>query len=300
MNGISVKNLSVTFSLPSGSVEAVRDVSLTIPPGTITGLVGESGCGKSVLGMALLGLLPPYAQVTGTMALDGTPLPRRELLGRHIGLVPQSPSQSLNPARRVRAHLLEALLPLNLPRREAEGRAADLLKEFGFPEPGPILRAYPHQLSGGMQQRVLCALGAACSPEWVVADEPTKGLDRPLRDQVAGQLALLHRRGASLLLITHDLELAARVCGNIAVMYRGQVMEWGPETLNHPAHPYTRSLLAALPQNGFQAPELGMEEPGAGCPFCSRCPQRLTGCETASPPEVPAPMGQKARCFRYG
>lgn len=300
MNGISVKNLSVTFSLPSGPVEAVRDVSLTIPPGTITGLVGESGCGKSVLGMALLGLLPPYAQVTGTMELGGTPLPRRELLGRHIGLVPQSPSQSLNPARRVRAHLLEALLPLNLPRREAEGRAADLLKEFGFPEPGPILRAYPHQLSGGMQQRVLCALGAACSPEWVVADEPTKGLDRPLRDQVAGQLALLHRRGASLLLITHDLELAARVCGNIAVMYRGQVMEWGPETLNHPAHPYTRSLLAALPQNGFQAPELGMEEPGAGCPFCSRCPQRLTACETALPPEVPAPMGQKVRCFRYG
>lgn len=303
--GLCVQALSVTFQLPGRNIRAVDGVTAHFPAGQITGLIGESGCGKSVLGLAVLGLLPPYAKVEGGLFLEGEALRgRRRDLGTRIGLIPQNPSESLNPARTVAAHLQEALMPLRLSRRESRGRAGELLRSFGFDEPGPILGSYPHQLSGGMQQRVLCAIGSACSPAWILADEPTKGLDRELREQVRDTLLSLHERGASsMLVITHDLLLAREVCRSLAVMYAGQILEMGRNVLERPLHPYTAAFLAALPQNGFQpirgvAPRAGERPPG--CPFAPRCPYAKPRCAQQRPGEYQPEKGHIVRCFRYG
>ena len=239
---IEIRNLHVTFKLPAMDVYAVDDVSISFQDGKITGIIGESGCGKSVLGLTLLGLLSPYAVVQGEILMDETvltPESSRRLLGRKIGLIPQNPSESLNPARTISFHLKEALMPLKLSRRESRKRSLQLLQDFGFSNPTRILRAYPHELSGGMQQRVLCAIGTACSPQWILADEPTKGLDRDLRDQVLKTLLSLKHQGVeSMLVITHDLSLARELCDSLAVMYAGQIVEKGERILENPLHPY--------------------------------------------------------------
>ena len=240
------------------------------------------------------------------MRLDGEPLTperSRAMLGTRIGLIPQNPSESLNPARTVAAHLYEALLPMKLSRRARNEKAAELLHDFGFNDPAPILRAYPHELSGGMQQRVLCAVGAACAPAWMLADEPTKGLDRDLRDQVRETLGGLRQHGVkSMLVITHDLPLARGLCDRLAVMYAGQILETGEGVLEEPLHPYTRAFLAALPENGFGAmagvaPRAGERLPG--CPFAPRCAHASPRCHEARPPVCETADGRKVRCFLY-
>lgn len=305
-NGIRVEELSVTFRLPEGEVCAVDGVSAYFLEGKITGLIGESGCGKSVLGLALLGLLPPYAATTGNLFWNGAVITSRGLrehLGTGIGLIPQNPSDSLNPSRTIKAHLQEALLPLKLKKRQRTEKAGELLSAFGFPEPRRILSAYPHELSGGMQQRVLCAIGAACSPCWILADEPTKGLDSALRFQVQETLLSLRERGMeSMLVITHDLPLARSMCDLLAVMYAGQILESGAGVLENPLHPYTQAFLNALPENGFQsihgvAPRAG--ERIFGCPFAPRCPEAKKHCYTERPPVSSPEPGRNVRCFRY-
>ena len=306
MKGIEIGSLHVTFRLPKLDVHAVDGVSAVFHEGQVTGLIGESGCGKSVLGLALLGLLPPYARVEGEMRLNDealTPARSRAMLGTRIGLIPQNPSESLNPARTVAAHLNEALLPMKLSRRTRDARMRQLLSDFGFDDPSPILRAYPHELSGGMQQRVLCAVGAACSPAWMLADEPTKGLDRDLRGQVRETLSGLRERGVkSMLVITHDLPLARSLCDRLAVMYAGQILETGEGVLDEPLHPYTRAFLDALPENGFQAmtgvaPRAGERLPG--CPFAPRCAMASAKCSSARPGVYEPVKGRKVRCFLY-
>lgn len=306
MTGLHIQDFTVTFALPGLNVRAVDNVTVHFPAGQITGLIGESGCGKSVLGLAILGLLPPYAAVGGTIALDGQVLTSqafRKRLGTEIGLIPQNPADSLNPARTIAAHLKEALLPMKLSRRAARERAAQLLRDFGFPDPDRILRAYPHELSGGMQQRVLCAIGSACSPRWMLADEPTKGLDRDLRGQVQETLLSLRGRGVeSMLIITHDLPLARGLCDSLAVMYAGQILEMGPGLLEKPRHPYTRAFLDALPENGFQpiggvATRAGERLPG--CPFAPRCPYAGDRCRRERPGAYSPEPGWMVRCFRY-
>ena len=302
MTGLTLENLSVTFCLPRGEVPAMEGVTTVFPAGEITGLIGESGCGKSVLGLAVLGLLPPYARVEGKITLEWEPLPDRRRLGRALGLIPQSPAESLNPARTVAAHLREALLPLGLSRREARERSGELLRDFGL-EPGRVLGAYPHELSGGMQQRVLCAIGAACSPRWMLADEPTKGLDGALRGQVRDTLLSLGEQGVeSMVVITHDLPLARELCGGIGVMYAGQLLEQGRGVLEEPCHPYTRALLAALPEGGFRplpgiAPRPG--EGQGGCVFAPRCPQCRERCRRETPGAYFPFPGRTVRCFLY-
>ena len=304
--GIAIKNLSVTFRLPGLNVRAVDGVSADFPAGSITGLIGESGCGKSVLGLALMGLLPPYAQVSGTIAMNGeilTPAGARKRLGTQIGLIPQNPSDSLNPARTISAHLKEAMLPLKCSRQETRRRSRQLMQDFGFSDPQRILKAYPHELSGGMQQRVLCAIGSACCPPWILADEPTKGLDRDLREQVQQTLLSLRHQGVqSMLVITHDLPLAKGLCSQLAVMYAGQILEVGKELLDHPCHPYTQAFLAALPEQGFQpmegvAPRAGERLPG--CPFAPRCPYAQPRCHRERPGNYSPIPGRMVRCFRY-
>jgi len=303
-DGLHIKDLSVTFQLRDRDVRAVDGVSVHFPAGQITGIIGESGCGKSVLGMAVLGLLPPYAKAAGSITLDGSPLlGTRRALGVKLGLIPQNPAESLNPARTVQAHLLEALRPLSLSRREAKERSAQLLRDFGFPNPARVLRAYPHELSGGMQQRVLCAVGSACTPAWLLADEPTKGLDSALRDQVLDTLGSMQSRGvASMLVITHDLTLARSLCQSLAVMYAGQVLEMGQGVLEHPLHPYTAAFLNALPEHGFQpikgiAPRAGQRLPG--CPFAPRCPHCRDRCTRERPGASQPESQHMVRCFLY-
>ncbi|MBQ8508270.1 MAG: ABC transporter ATP-binding protein [Clostridia bacterium] len=302
---IEIRNLRVSFHLPGLDVRAVDGVSISFPDGGITGIIGESGCGKSVLGLALLGLLPPYASVEGEIIMDGnalTPEHARSRLGTGIGLIPQNPAESMNPARTIAFHLKEALLPLNLSRKETKERSIQLLLDFGFSNPERILRAYPHELSGGMQQRVLCAIGSACSPKWILADEPTKGLDRDLRSQVQDTLCSLKWRGVeSMLVITHDLPLARELCDSIAVMYAGQIVEMGQGVLESPLHPYTKAFLNALPENGFQplegvAPRGGDRLPG--CPFAPRCPHARERCHRE---QLDGAMenGRMVRCFLY-
>lgn len=303
MSGIEMTDVCVTFLLPGSSIRAVDGVTARFPGGKITGIIGESGCGKSVLGLAVLGLLPPYGKVEGTLKLDGTELRGRRPLGTEIGLIPQNPSESLNPARTVAAHLWEALLPLGLTRAQRKEKSVQLLRDFGFRDPSRILRAYPHELSGGMQQRVLCAIGAACSPRWILADEPTKGLDRDLRCQVQENLLALRRQGVeSMLVITHDLPLARELCDGLAVMYAGQILEMGVGVLDSPRHPYTRAFLDALPENGFVpmkgvAPRAGQRL--EGCAFAPRCPYVTRRCMEERPQAYETEDGRKVRCFHY-
>ncbi|PHV70345.1 peptide ABC transporter ATP-binding protein [Sporanaerobium hydrogeniformans] len=302
-----IEELSVDFMISTGKVRAVDGVSVVFESGKITGLIGESGCGKSVLGMAILDLLPAYATLNGKIdwgeqSLNEYSIRKRKLLGREIGLIPQSPSESLNPSRKVKAHLNEALRPLGLKRQERYKKAEKLLRDFGFNEPKRILKAYPHELSGGMQQRVLCAIGTACSPEWIIADEPTKGLDSELCKQVQQTLQSLRIQGIkSMLVITHDLQLAEDLCDTIAVMYGGQIVEMG-DVLHHPLHPYTKAFLDALPKNGLHPISQinkGVEQYSKGCCFAARCLKSRPRCFQEKPPYKGDKM-HWVRCFDAG
>ncbi|GIF69287.1 ABC transporter ATP-binding protein [Asanoa ishikariensis] len=280
---LSTDGLTVRFRLRGAVVHAVTDLSLTVQPGELLAVVGESGCGKSVLAHTLLGLLPRNATVSGRAVLDGN----TELLtgrvsgvrGRRVGLVPQSPATALNPVRTGRRLLEETLRAHGRPRSDADGIAAAV----GF-DPADLDR-YPHELSGGMAQRLCTALALAPDPSLLIADEPTTGLDRPLVDHT---LDLLRRRcdtGNTVILITHDLTAAQRVADRVAVMYASRIVEEQPADalFAAPAHPYTAGLLDALPDRAFRAvpghPPMLTALP-AGCAFAPRCTRATDACAT--------------------
>ncbi|MCW2957780.1 MAG: transporter ATP-binding protein, partial [Solirubrobacterales bacterium] len=239
---LDIRELSVTFKAPGGDVHAVRGASLQIAPGEIVGLVGESGSGKSVLGLAALGLLPgdPAPVTSGTVTLDGIDMltapegERRARRGTHIGAVFQDPMSSLNPAMRVGRQVAESA------GTDDPDTVHRLLADTGIPEPEVKARAYPHELSGGLRQRVMIAMALARSPRLIVADEPTTALDVTVQVRVLDLLATAAReRGVALLLVTHDLGVAARICDRIAVAYAGRIVETGTaaEVLGAPRHP---------------------------------------------------------------
>jgi len=287
---LDVQGLSVRFLLGRGGrrgiVAAVTDVDLALRPGRVLVLVGESGCGKSVLASALLGLLPANAQVRGRAMLAAPNRPERDLLvaserelagrvrGRAVGLVPQSAASHLTPVRTAVAQLAEAVRTLR-PGQEVDDVVTELAQRVGLPR--AALDRYPHELSGGMAQRVGVALALAGDPLVVLADEPTTGLDRPLVDRTVDLLARLAAdEGRAVLMITHDLRAARRVATDVAVMYASRLVEIGPAgaVFGDPLHPYTAGLLAALPSGGFQPvpghpPELTALP--AGCGFRPRC-----------------------------
>jgi peptide/nickel transport system ATP-binding protein len=252
---LTVEGLKVAI----GAANVLRGVSLEVQPGEVRGLVGESGAGKSMLGRAVLGLLPSNATVTsGRIAFEGRDLlamaeaERRGLLGRRIALIPQDPMTSLNPVKRV-GHQIAQLLRhhLALSKREARERAADLLIEVAIREPRRVLDLYPHEISGGMRQRVLIAMAFACDPALVIADEPTTALDVTVQRQVLQLVERLRQRhGSAVLFITHDLGVVAKLCRSMTVLHAGRVLEEGEtaEVLARPRHPYTRALLAATPR----------------------------------------------------
>ena len=308
---LSVDDLHVTFPSAAGDVHAVRGANLTIEPGEILGLVGESGSGKSVLGLAALGLLPhtPKPVVAGRVLLDGQDMlsaseeQRRARRGSYITAVFQDPMGCLNPSMRVGAQVAEAT---------GEGTREDvvqLLAQTGIPEPDVKVRCYPHELSGGLRQRVMIAMALARNPRLIVADEPTTALDVTMQARVLDLLASAAReRGASLLLITHDLGVAARMCDRIAVAYAGRIVESGTATqvLLSPRHPYPVGLLASRPRLhgeivGGQLPTLPGQppdprNPSPGCAFVPRCPVADAECARIAP--VSFGNGHRCECHR--
>lgn len=302
--GLVVEGLSVRFTLPGAHVAAVSDVSFWVRPGECLALVGESGCGKSVLAGALLGFLPANAALAGSAVLSGGDVAPLDLLtatdqvlartvrGRRIGLVPQSPAAHLTPVRTARAQLEETVAVHHPAERDRRGRAESIAARAGLRPPD--LDHYPHELSGGMAQRVATALAMVGDPWLLIADEPTTGLDRALVAALVDELRGLVADGRAVLMITHDLAAAERVADRIAVMYAGRLVEIGPAeaVLHAPRHPYTRGLVDSLPDRGFTPvpglPPLLTDLP-PGCSFGPRCPREILAC--ARRPVLAAPAG---------
>lgn len=297
---LEIRALSVDLPVPGGAIHALRRVNLTVRRGTIHGLIGESGCGKTMTAMALLGLLPRGAQIRADrFAFDGMELGdvAESLRGRRIALISQDPAAALNPVLTIRRQIDDVLRAHQaLPRVARHARAVELLAATGLPDPERVLRSYPHQLSGGMQQRVVIAQALATGADLLIADEPTTALDVTIGAQVLALLrSLVQARGLTILMITHDMDVVAEVCDSATVLYAGTSVEDGPvaEVLAQPRHPYTRALLAALPDASPHGGKLAAIEgripppfePIAGCAFAPRCAVARAECALRLPPE---------------
>jgi peptide/nickel transport system ATP-binding protein len=306
---LDVEDLSVGFRTRRGVVQALTRACVSLEAGELLLIVGESGCGKTVLAHSLLRLLPRNVDVSGSIRLDGTDVlalkadALRRMRGRRMALIPQSPASSMNPVRRLGGQLLEAAQARGLGEAQSRTRLRELLAELGL-DFDVIAGRYVHQLSGGMQQRVVNAMALVGDPDVVIADEPTSGLDADLVDTTAAQLREISARGAALLVITHDLRLAQRLGGRIALLYASRIVELGPTDrfFAGPAHPYGRELLRALPEReGKSIPGLSPELTAlpAHCAFAERCPQRFDRCTQALPDMYRASDGVLARCFSH-
>ncbi len=302
---LSVQNLSVQLSTRQGNVLVINDVSFNVDAGEVLGLVGESGAGKSLTGLAILRLLdPPLAQSGGRILFDGRRIDALSvseldaMRGKDMAAVFQDSMTSLNPIMTIGRQLMETIVShLPLPRAEAEERAVELLAEVGIPAPRERLRSYPHQLSGGMRQRVVLALAFACEPRLIIADEPTTALDVSLQAQIVALLkTMAAERGTAIIFITHDMGLVAETADRVAVFYAGRIVEIGPtaEVLASPQHPYTQGLIASIPRMNsplrrlFQI-EGTMPRPDSrpdGCSFHPRCPVAIARCAHDEPPLI--------------
>ena len=313
---LDVENLRVSFPAARDRVYPVDGVSFSLDRGETLALVGESGCGKSLTSLALLRLVPPPGRVeegstirlgdTDVLALRGEAL--RRIRGRRIGMVFQDPMTSLNPVFTVGDQIAEGVRAhFAVSRGEARRRALELLREVGIPDPTARLDAYPHQLSGGMRQRVMIAIALSAEPEILVADEPTTALDVTVQAQILEVLDRLRdRRGMAVLLITHDLGIVAGRADRVAVMYAGQIVEEAPTAalFARPSHPYTQGLFASVPRITGPVERLSpiggsVPPPGAwpsGCRFRPRCPQAFDKSETM-PPLLPVGPGHRMRCW---
>lgn len=322
MSLFAVEDLRVGFRLEDGATVTVVDgVSFAVGEAEGFGLVGESGCGKSVTVYASLGLLPsPPGEVLsgraffrGRDVLAMSAAERRGILGRDIGMVFQEPSSFLNPVLTVGAQIMEVMTAHGVVsgRREARERAVELLRRVGVPLPDRRLDSYPHELSGGMKQRAMIAMALACGPALLVADEPTTALDVTVQAQIMDLLEELRgERRMSLLLITHNLGLVAESTERLAVMYAGRVVETGPTAglLRRPLHPYTQGLLRAVPDLERREERLyaipgTVPPPGRmppGCRFAPRCPHAMPRCSEAEPATVEPEPGRRVACVLYG
>ena len=320
---LSVANLGLTLPTARGPAQALRGVSFEMARGATLGLIGESGCGKSLTALALLGLLPPDARLSGSIRFNGQQLvgrPERELCalrGDRIGMVFQEPMTALNPLHTIGAQVAE---PLRLHRAvgatAARAQALRLLDQVRLPQAAQRLGAYPHQLSGGERQRVGIAMALACGPELLIADEPTTALDVTIQRDILDLLHdLVREAGMALLIISHDLGVMARMAQQLLVMYAGRVVEAGPTAavMARLAHPYTRALFAARPQLGTarvngrkprlatipgRVPELA--DVARGCAFAERCAWTLAACRAAPPPALGVGPDHLACCLRLG
>jgi oligopeptide/dipeptide ABC transporter ATP-binding protein len=314
---LEVRDLTATYGRDAHATVAVRRVSFTLQRGEVLGLVGESGCGKTTTGLALLRLLRPPGHIAGGqinfLGTDLLGLPDREmerLRGNRLSLIFQNPMTSLNPTYTIGAQIMETIRAhRRVSRAEARNRVADLLGRVGMPAPGERLKAYPHELSGGQRQRAVIALAVALEPDLVIADEPTTALDLTIQAQILWLLRDLKQRiGMSMIYITHDLNIAAGFCDRIAVIYAGEIIEVAPagDILARPQHPYTQGLVASLPDTSWrermvqsipgQPPTLGLQL--THCSFLARCPEAVEGCRLEHPPLRRPDAGHAVRCIR--
>jgi len=314
---LDVEGLTVQFPTRRGTLTAVDSISLSIAPGEVLGVVGESGAGKSMTGLAVIGLLEPPGRIAaGEVRLEGRRIDNlpheamRRIRGRKIGVIFQDPLTSLNPLYTIGQQLEETILThLPLTNAQARQRALELLKEVGIPAPEARYGNYPHHFSGGMRQRVVIALALAAEPRLLIADEPTTALDVSIQAQI---IALLKRlageRGAAVMLITHDMGVIAETAQRVAVMYAGRIVEIGPvrDVIHAPRHPYTVGLMGSIPKVGLRKQKL-MQIDGAmprlnaippGCAFNPRCPRRFDRC-LAERPELLAAGTSRAACWLH-
>jgi oligopeptide/dipeptide ABC transporter ATP-binding protein len=317
MTLLAVEDLRVEFWTQRGTVYAVNGVSFEIGAGETLGIVGESGCGKSVTALAILGILPRAARVVGGHArLDGRDLlglsdrELRRIRGREIAMVFQDPMTSLNPVLTIGRQLREAIeTHLALDRRAAESRAVELLEQVGIPSARSRVSDYPHQFSGGMRQRAMIAMALACEPKLLIADEPTTALDVTIQAQILDLLrSLVAERDTALILITHDLGVVAGMCERVHVMYAGMVMEEGPaeSVFASPRHPYTLGLLQSVPRldtprgrklQPIEGAPRDMLHPPAACPFAPRCVYEVPDSRRDVPRLQEVGPGHRVACF---
>ncbi len=329
---LDVRNLTIQFPsvgrallpakqpAPQSQVAAVRDLSFAITPGEVLGLFGKSGSGKSITSLAIMGLLPPTATVSGEIAfqnghdkttslLELPPDSLRELRGSRIAMIFQEPMTALNPVMRVGNQIAEAVLAHHqMSKAEAWQRAVEGMRDVAIPDPEQRARSYPHQLSGGMRQRVMIAMAIVNRPQLLIADEPTTALDVTIQAQILELLNDLRRKfDLAMLFISHDLAVVSHVADRVAVMYTGSLVELGmkADIFNAPAHPYTQGLLRAIPTLATDRAQPlatieGIVPPIAalppGCPFEPRCEHRVAACAAQLPPLIEVSPGHWARC----
>ncbi|HIT89549.1 MAG TPA: ABC transporter ATP-binding protein [Candidatus Merdenecus merdavium] len=313
---LEVKNLRSEFKRDKSWVTAVNDVSFTINSGEILGLVGESGCGKSVTSLSIMRLLSPINSKisNGEVLLNGQDLlalnkkEMRKIRGREIAMIFQEPMNSLNPCMRIERQLTEAILLHNkISKDMAHKRAYDVLKSVGIPEPEMTLKNFPHQLSGGMCQRVMIAMAMSCEPDLLIADEPTTALDVTIQAQILDLMEDIRKtKNTGILMITHDLGVVAEMCHRVIVMYAGSIVEEASvkELFANPKHPYTQGLIASVPKLGSKVTSLP-SIPGSvpdlsvmpkGCKFAPRCKYAMDICHTEEPELLDIGEEKKRRC----
>lgn len=316
---LQVNDLSVSFQTDEGRLPAVESLSFDIQPGEALGLVGESGCGKSVTAQSLMRLLPmpPGRIESGSVLMEGHDLLRmpiaelRQWRGRKFSMIFQDPLTALSPLRRIGDQLLE-LLQLHTSLSKTEGRQLSLewLRKVGLPDPANYMHAWPHQCSGGMRQRVMIAMALMLQPRLVIADEPTTALDVTLQNQIFDLMLALKERDSAILLITHDMGAVWDVCSRVLVMYAARLVESGPveEVFARPLHPYTRGLIDSMParqQRGQRLQAIAGQVPSplnypVGCHFCERCPWAIERCRREKPQLLPWGSRRAVACFRAG
>ena len=315
---LELRGLSTHYVSARGTrvVRAVDDVSLSLAPGSTLGVVGESGSGKSTLALTILRLLPPAARITsgeirfeGENLLEKSAQEMRHIRGKRIAMILQDPMASLNPLFTIGDQVAEPLrVHEGMGRGGAWSRAKELLKSVRISAPESRVGEYPHQMSGGMRQRIVGAIAISCAPRLLIADEPTTSLDLTIQAQYLNLLRDLQRQHhLALIFITHNLGIVAKMCDQVAVMYAGRLVEWGPVTriFDAPAHPYTRALLGSIPRMGDgrgrltavdgQPPDLAA--PPSGCAFHPRCPEAMARCREEAPAETQLGSSHTARCW---
>jgi peptide/nickel transport system ATP-binding protein len=315
---LAIDNLRVVFHTPRGDVRAVWGINLEVEEGQIYGIVGESGCGKSATGRAMLRLVPPPGEIVagkilfrGENLLDKSEQEMRQLRGRRIAMVFQDPAAALNPLFTVGDQLTRIMKRHHVAQgQELHERAVDLLSGLGLPDCDSLLECYPHQLSGGMQQRVMIAMALSAEPDLIIADEPTSALDVTIQSQILELLVRLQKeRGVTIILITHDLGVVAETCEKVAVFYLGRIVERGSvrDIFHRTKHPYTKGLLAALPNPQSWGTALKVI-PGSvptqvgelqGCAFASRCEHVMDVCRQVDPPPIGFGGDHFAHCHLY-
>lgn len=315
---LDIKNLKSHFFTAKGEVPAVDGVSIQVPAGKIIGIVGESGCGKSMTAMSVMGLLRyPGKIVDGTITLDGrdithlTPKELSKVRGNEISMIFQEPMTSLNPVIPVGKQVQEAiLLHQEVSKDEAKRRVIEIFRQVGIPEPEKRYNSYPHQLSGGLRQRVMIGMAMVCKPKVMIADEPTTALDVTIEAQILRLMKkLCEEQGTSIILITHNMGVVAEVCDYVYVMYAGKVMERAEtfELFEQTQHPYTQGLLKSIPKLDEKADRLytikgvvpNLLHLPQGCNFCTRCEQAEERCWKEKPAMYQTSDGHGVRCFKY-